>query len=74
MYVPENDCHCNNGGIYNNNNNFYNELTIKRKKKLIKNMIFILDVFCWKSFDYASNILYYEAVSSGLNTTNQFPF
>jgi hypothetical protein len=38
-------------------------------------MIFVLDVFCsWKSFDYASNILYYEAVSSGLNTTNPFPF
>ena len=37
-------------------------------------MIFILDVFCsWKSFDYARKI-HYEAVSSGLNTTNPFPF
>jgi hypothetical protein len=30
MYVPENDCHCNNGGKYNNN-----------KKKLLLTLKFI---------------------------------
>ena len=38
MYVPENDCHCNNGGIYNNNNNFapfFTELTIFVKCKIL---------------------------------------